>query len=123
MITKILFTILVIALVLGTARYRAARRAQAPLVRIAPPAPQSPWPRRLAYAFSFAMVAGAAAYFWTSWHDRHTVMSIRVINPKSGEETTYQAMKGDIHGQGFVTLDGWSIRVSDAERVEISEAD
>ncbi len=42
---------------------------------------------------------------------------------KSGEEIRYQAMKRDIHGQGFITLDGWSIRVSDAERVEISEAD
>jgi hypothetical protein len=50
-------------------------------------------------------------------------MTIRVINTSTGEIGSYRAYQSMIRGRSFVTLDGRTITVSNAERVEISEAE
>jgi hypothetical protein len=125
MLTKILITAFVIALVATVSRWR-TRRAHIPVVplatvRAAQPPPA--WLRPAAYAFGAIIVLGSATWYYTSWHDNQRVVIIRVINTGSGAVATYRAHKGSIDGRRFETTDGFTVRVADAERIEVQRLD
>ena len=126
MLTKILFTALVIAVVVAVARYRARRMndRQRPVV-INPHAatPSSvgtviPY-RLLGYSLLAVMIAGTTLYFYLDWEENRRVVSVRVINIDSGQSTTYRAYRGDVDGRRFETLDGRVVTLADAERMEL----
>ncbi|MGK0168781.1 MAG: hypothetical protein ACI9W2_000499 [Gammaproteobacteria bacterium] len=118
MLTKILFTALVIAVVFATARFRAQMTARSGLTEIA-----SPHARRnqmIAYGVAGALVisaVGGYALYWVNWNEQVTV---RVINTQSGARTTYQVRQGSIHDREFETVDGWTVAVAEQERMEIA---
>ena len=122
MLTKILFTALVIVVVFAVARIRGQFVRSRPLplaplvARVPPPKVRS---RATVYLVAGALVVSAVVgyyFFWSSWHE---VVTVRVINARTGETVIYQVHKGSIHEREFETTDGWKVVVSDTERVEI----
>lgn len=121
MITKILFTALVVAVVFGAARFRAKQVANAP----APAARKEaagPSIRTMAYIIAAMVVASSAVIYVQAWMEDRQVITIRVVNTQTGETVSYDAHKGSISGRSFETVDGWKVTVSELERVEVVEA-
>lgn len=123
MLTKILFTALVIVVVFAVTRIRGQyvrSRPPHPPTLLAPALAPRVRPRAAVYLVASALVISAVLgyfFFWSRWHE---VVTVRVINTQSGETLTYQVHKGSIHEREFQTTDGWKVAVSDAERVEIN---
>jgi len=119
MLTKILFTALVIIVVFTAARIRAnALRAPAPAPSGAE-GPRRASRRSLAYLVAVGLIVSAVSgyyYFWSRWHE---VVTIRVTNSRSGESVSYEAWRGSIREREFRTTDGWRVEVSNAERIEV----
>ena len=125
MLNKILITGLVIVIVFSVSRWR-TRRAAVPLVRAAPVETVKPlpaWVRPAAYLFAIAVVASSAYWYYSTWQDGQRVVIVRVINTGSGDVANYQARKGSIDGRTFETVDGFIVRVADAERIEVERMD
>ncbi len=120
MIGKILFTIVVILVILAAARGR-ARRAGGGATTSAPAEPTARWPRYLAYGFVATVIGVGAIFFYQDWHERNTVLSVRVINSRTGLTSSYQVKRGDMRGRTFTTLDGVTVTLAEEERVEITD--
>ena len=131
MITKILFTAAVIAVVYLLARNRSQRtqavqRQEAlPASASAPQAPKAtadPLPRYLAYALLGIMLAGSSLFIFLEWRDQYQVVSVRVINTNTGSSVTYQARRGDVKDRSLETVDGRRVVLASVERLELGEA-
>ncbi|NKC12568.1 MAG: hypothetical protein GKR94_10310 [Gammaproteobacteria bacterium] len=126
MLTKLLFTGLVIAIGIFLQRLRNRKAAEPKVIRVVQTQPAQasampPWIRTGAYLFA-ALVAGSSAlWYYSTWRENQQVVTIRVINTGSGDVATYQAHQGDIEGRSFTTTEGLQVRIADAERVEISQ--
>jgi hypothetical protein len=123
MITKILFTIAIIATVIFVSRYRSGRRGR-PL-RIpsaAGPAPsRSPVPMRLAaYAAIGLIIAATALWLLLEWRSAHEILRVRVINSATGSASEYEAYRSDIGQRSFRTVDGRRVNLAEVERLEVS---
>ncbi len=127
MITKILFTAAVIAVVFlfasGKTRGRQmpAQPAQRKLPEqpgAAPPDTQN-LPRYLAYAILGIMLLGSGGFIFLEWQDQYRVVSVRVINTNTGRSETFQARRGDVEDRAFETLDGRRVVLSQVERLEL----
>lgn len=81
------------------------------------------WVRPAAYGFAALIVTGSVVWYYSAWQDGQQVVIIRVINTGSGQSATYQARKGSIDGRSFRTVDGFVVRVADAERIEVQATD
>ena len=125
MLNKILITAFVVALVAIVSRWR-TRRAQVPImhvetVRAGRPPPA--WLRPAAYALALLVVLSSVTYYYATWQNGQLVVIVRVINTGSGDVATYRVRKGTIDGRSFETTDGFSVRVADAERIEVQQLD
>lgn len=127
MLTKILVTALVIVACFSYLRYQrgknqateaqddsAARNTKKPSVN-----GQIQW-----LAVGLIVLTGAAAigFFIYSWVDDHRVMTVNLINPKTGAQQSYQVYKGDLQERSFKTLQGQQIRIGNTERLEVRES-
>lgn len=124
MITKILFTALVIIAALAFVRHK-NRVAQAE-DREAQQR-QAAAERRGAMIVALLLVVltlliSGGVYYW-HWQEAHRIAIIQVINSHSGAEQQYRVYQSEIDGRRFRTIDGRVISLSDAERMEIIEAD
>ena len=80
-------------------------------------------PRTVAYIFlALAALTGGGLYVF-EWLDDRQVITIRLINSRTGEAVIYEAYKGKIHGRRFETLDGRSVTIAEEDRVEMLEGD
>ena len=126
MLTQILITVLVMVAAFGLQRLRSRQRQDIPVIRVAPNRPVAPppprWLRPGAYALVALVVASSVAWYYHGWREDQRVVIIRVINTTSGSVATYRAHKGSVSGRSFQTVDGLSVRIADAERVEIMDA-
>lgn len=119
MITKILFTAMVILAVLVYARHRTARRA--PERPAEAPAP-APWYWRLMPAgLLVAALAAGSLVFWLEWQHEHRIFTARVIDTRSGEVRTYPVYPDEVEGRRFTTVDGRQVTLADVERMELIE--
>lgn len=55
------------------------------------------------------------------WLLAHQQVHVRVINVQTGAATDYQALRGQVQGRTFYTLDGRQVRLADVERLEMGE--
>jgi len=76
--------------------------------------------RWVASALIVLMVLGAGFYLYHQWQDAYQVVTVRVIDARSGKVTTYQAYKGDIDGRTFLTRQGQQVTLAEVERMELS---
>lgn len=119
MITKILFTLAVIALVTW---FFSARSGGKPRLReVINPALIKQKKRLLqaALAFMGIMVIAAGIIVYQDISAPPAVVTVHVINTQSGEKISYRAIKDDIQGDSFTTLDGRRIYVAGVERLEV----
>ncbi|MCW8908159.1 MAG: antitermination protein NusG [Sedimenticola sp.] len=126
MFLKLLLTALVIAGAILTLRMRRQRATQqsAPELRVLnAPSAETPGRRRLvrflAAGLVLLMLAGASLYLYHQWRDTYQVVTVRVIDTRSGQSTTYRAYKGDIEGRTFLTTDERTVTLAEVERMEI----
>lgn len=120
MITKILFTILIVVAALTFVRHKnqqQVRRAEG-----AGPDKPGKAPLYAALAFATLTVATSGLLYYFHWSDRHTIFNVQVINSHTGQQQTYQAYRDDIGRRNFRTTDGRQINLADSERMEVQEA-
>lgn len=126
MFLKLLLTALVIAGALLTLKMRKQRAMQqsAPELRVLNSPPSgSPGGKQLtrflAAGAVLLMLLGAGLYLYHQWRDTYQVVTVKVIDTRGGQSTTYRAYKGDIDGRTFVTTDQRTITLAEVERMEI----
>ncbi len=123
MLLKILLTILVIAGAVLTLRLRRGQ-VEAPASTAATSGRKvghkldTPI-KIVAVGLAILMVVGVSAYLYHQWQDSYRVVTIRVIDTRSGTTSQYQAYKGDVDGRQFVTTDGLAVTLAEVERMEL----
>lgn len=122
MLTKILFTALVIVIVAVVFRVR-TRAVKSPPAAAAPQVNSRVTPQLIAYLFVGIILAVSGLVYYLHWRDEHRIVTIRVINSATGEAASYQAYRKRIEGRRFQTLDGRAVTLGDADRVEMLESD
>lgn len=121
MFLKLLLTALVIAGALLTLRMRrekALRPATAPRAT----SPEKGTSRLVTFTAAGVvalMLLGAGFYLFHQWRDTYQIVTIHVIDTRSGNETTYRAYKGDVDGRSFQTTDGRRVTLAEVERLEM----
>ena len=120
MITKILFTILVIFGVIIFARAKREKEISAANnTKPAEPSEGEKMFRQGAFLFLIFMALSALAMFYFELGERYATVSVHVVNTQTGERVTYQAEQKDIKSNSFKTLEGRTVYVADIERIEI----
>ncbi|MGM0595288.1 MAG: hypothetical protein ACQETD_12210 [Pseudomonadota bacterium] len=120
MITKILFTALIVVAALTFVRFQNSRQQQR---RAA--AEQQRAGRGKAMLFALLGVAltlalSGVAYYW-HWQEQQRTVVVRVVNGHTGAEQAYRVYQRDLDGRRFRTVEGKWISLSSAERMEVSE--
>ena len=121
MLTKILFTALVIFSVY--AFYRLKRRIPQGKSRPRQTVQSSPVGRYTAYGFVVLLIIVSGGIFIYQWEQAHRVVTIRVIDGNSNNVTVYKAYRKSIKGNRFESLDGKLVVLGEAERVEFIDGD
>ena len=116
MLTKILFTALVIFSVY--AFYRLKRSPPRSKEGAQRAAQVSPIGRYSAYGFVALLLALSGVIFTFQWRQAHEIVTIRVIDGDSTNVTVYKAYRKSIKGNRFESMDGKSVVLGEAERVE-----
>lgn len=122
MLTKILFTAAVIAVVVALMRFRRQReamvsRAEPRLVN--PPKGQSALPIGwLASAAVVLMLITSGVLLYSHWQDSNVVITVKVVDAGSGKSASYRARRGDVGDREFLTVDGVRVVLAETERLE-----
>lgn len=123
MITKILFTVVIIIAVAifyrqkadsAQANERANSRAGSPGDGTENALPT----RTLAYALIGILIAISVAVFGWNWQQSNKIVNIRVTSD-GGEVISYQARHSEIKGRSFTTLTGVDVTLGESDRVEM----
>jgi hypothetical protein len=119
MLLKLFFGLLIAAgvLLMLRARFAPPRRERAD----AAAAGFQPTPRQIAYGLVAVLAVTSVGVSFLHWQGTQEVVTVRVVNTRSGETTTYQAHRSDIGPRSFRTLDGRRVTVAEVDRVEIQE--
>jgi hypothetical protein len=119
MITKILFTALIILAALTFLRHKNSQSRGPELRR------QREEERRGVMMVAVALVsltlAISAGIYYMHWKEAHHIYNVQIINSHNGEQHTYQAYRDDIGPRSFRTTDGRQINLADTERMEVQE--
>lgn len=118
MLTKLLFTVAVIAVVLLFARSGQQRR---PAIQgsTAPAAAGKPWVKLLAISVVSLMLLSSVVYVYLEWQSANEVLLVQVIDTRSGRTTEYRVARGKLEDRSFQTKDGRHVRLAETERMEI----
>lgn len=122
MLTKILFTIAVIVVVMFVFRHRNEPTKIKNITPVIPEKTKSLSPQMLAYIFIVLIMLVSGLIYLFYWMEQNTIVNIKVIDA-SGEAFNYQAHKKSIEGKEFTTLDGRQVTLGDSDRVEMIEND
>lgn len=124
MLTKILFTALLIAGAVFYFRKKKESESQdnpIPLVDAGSEGNHPSFAKFMAYALvALTLISGIITYY-INWQDDHRLYEVNVINPKTGSTETYKAFKKDLHNRWFITTTGQQISISELERMEFEE--
>lgn len=123
MLTKILLTLLVIVIAFLVVRNRSAS-APATAARSGQPA-AAPIDLRRAWLIggvvALLLVVSLGSILYRNWRYDQELVSVRVVDIRSGQAELYRARRAKVQGRSFVTLDGRTVTVADSERVEVIE--
>ncbi|HIE54384.1 MAG TPA: hypothetical protein EYP90_04250 [Chromatiaceae bacterium] len=117
MLTKIIFTLAVIALVVFLVKFR-----QRPVPGPQPAKGKASSSRllRMAGVVTLAvMLGGSLVMIYLYWRDSHQLLRVRVIDSSSGRATTYEVYRGRLEERSFETVDGRQVRLAETERLEV----
>lgn len=121
MITKILFTALIIIAALTFMRHKGSQGRRQEIERQAQKEESRKTAMFVAVAFVSLTLAVSGGLYYSHWKEAHRIFSIQVINSNTGNEQTYHVYQSDINGRRFRTIDGRLINLSDVERMEVQE--
>ena len=121
MLTKILFTALVIVAVYLFYRHRG--RTPAKVKKVREPVEQTNFGRFAAYGFIATLLLVSLVIYYFHWQEAHKIVTIRVIDGNSSNVTVYKAYQKSIKGSRFESLDGKTVVLGESERVEFIEED
>lgn len=125
MLTKILFTILVILVVAVVFRHKnmTGAKENGATKQITHNKTDSGsegiQARTIIYALLGLIVAISALLFTLNWQADHEIINIQVTDA-SGNQVNYQAYKMDIEGRRFTTLDGRKVTLGEGDRIEMT---
>jgi len=119
MLLKILLTA---AIILGAMLFLRKRthRVQQTAVPASPQPqpPQSRVPHYAAYGLVSIMLAGALYFVYLEWVESYQIVTVRVIDTRSGNTVSYEAYRGDVAERSLLTLDGKMVSLAEVERME-----
>jgi membrane protein insertase Oxa1/YidC/SpoIIIJ len=123
MLTKILFTILIIMAAIIFLRMKNAEEARTPPGKARPKAESENQKmfRQGAYLFLIFMALSAGVMMYFELGERYKTVKVNVVNTQTGARVSYQAEQQDIKSDSFKTLEGKTVYVADIERIEIEE--
>ena len=117
MLTKILFTLVVIVIVALIFRTKTQpARLHHPIDNDKDSGGVSA--RFVAYTLLALVIATSALVFVLHWNEQHRIMNIQVTDSQ-GQSMTYQAYKKSIDGRRFTTLDDVAVTLGGDDRIEI----
>ncbi len=120
MLTKILFTIAVIAVVILISK--AGQRPKPVVAGSRDPAPQGRgWIKVLAGAVISLMLVASAVYIYLEWQLANEVLVVQVIDTRSGRTSEYRVTRGKLEDRAFQTHDGRYVRLAETERMEVGK--
>ncbi len=119
MLLKILLTIAVVLGAMFALRKRARSVQQSPApVTLQPKAIPPRLPHYAAYGLVSIMLAGAFYFVYLEWVDSHQIVTVRIIDTRSGNTVSYEAHRGDVAERSLLTLDGKMVSLAEVERME-----
>ncbi len=121
MITKVLFTMLVIVIVGMIFRSKNQKQAKRSVVsgsNGAQAETTSMAPKTVAYLLLGLLIIVSGVVFYFNWSDANRLVTLRVIDA-SGSLSEYQAYQKDIRGREFTSIGGVLIQLADTDRLEI----
>lgn len=124
MITKFLFTALIVIAALLFMRHKNSRVRDQQLKQQAQQGQKAESRKTamfVAIAFVSLTLAVSAGLYYSHWKESHRIFTIQIINSLTGSEQSYHVYQGDINGRRFRTIDGRLINLSDVERMEVQE--
>jgi len=98
-------------------RVRGVQQSAVPLA----PQPKTVPPRLphyAAYGLVSIMLAGAIYFVYLEWVDSHQIVTVRIIDTRSGNAVSYEAHRGDVAERSLLTLDGKMVSLAEVERME-----
>lgn len=119
MITKIIFTLLIIMGAVIFLRMKQAENNPQTQSQKVERSESVKMLRQGAWLFLIFMVISALVVFYFKIGDKYETVSVHVVNIQTGERVTYQAQQQDIKSNKFTTLQGRTVYVADIERVEV----
>ena len=119
MITKIIFTLLIIVAAFWVVKRRSADATARQQGKQDPNALNVSDLRMGAYLFIALMVLTSGVMLYHHWQDNNREVTVTVINTQTGQSVSYRAYYGDIEGRSFRTLDGRLVTVAGTERIEL----
>ncbi len=116
MLTKLLFTALVIAGVYALYRFR----SRTGLLPSKPdPLTDNRFGRLVSYGFVGMLITISAIAYYFHWQSQRQVVSVRVIDSSTGNLTTYQVYRHSIEDKHLRTVDGRTVLLGAGERLEV----
>ncbi len=119
MLTKILFTTVVIIVVLLV--YQARFRPVSQVVKKARAEVSFPYrpAKWVLYTVAGILAASSGVVYYFKWQSDNAILTIHVINAQQEQPHSYRARQKDIRGRTFTTLDGRVVTLGDADRIEL----
>ena len=118
MLTKILFTLIVI---IGVALFYRNKNMSSESAQPKKAVTEAEGPlstRTLAYGIIGLLVLLSCGIFAYHWNQGNQIVNIRVTS-EGGNMVNYQAHHRDIKGRKFVSLDGIQVTLGESDRVEM----
>jgi predicted ferric reductase len=119
MLLKILLTAAIILGAMLVLRKRVQRVQQSVAPVVSQPRPsRARLPHYAAYGLVSIMLAGALYFVYLEWRDSHQIVTVRIIDTRSGNVVSYEAHWGDVAERSLLTLDGRMVSLAEVERME-----
>jgi hypothetical protein len=74
-----------------------------------------------AYGLVLLMLAGTGIYLFQGWQRERELVQVQVVNTYTGDVERYQARRGEVGQNSFVTLDGRRVQIAEMERLILIE--
>jgi hypothetical protein len=122
MLLKLFFTLVIATGLLLMVRSKLGLHAPPPRSNdTQKPATTGPTPRQIAYALVAVLAVTSVGASLVHWTGEREVVTVRIVNSRTGETTLYQAYRNDVETRSFKTVDGVSVTIADVDRVELLE--
>lgn len=115
MLSKLLVLAAIVAAIVMVVK----RRRQLPVAEAAGDSPLRSVFKTLAVLLVVIGMATSIGYGFLHWREDAEPVTLRVIDTRSGQVSTYQARHGDVSERSFRTLAGHQVFLAETERLEV----